>query len=362
MAYSNNNLFVAPWGLGVFLSNDNGSTYTEVNNGLQFKFQNKIFINGSDMYVGSFEGVALSTNNGTSWQAVNTGLTSLSTTSFAAIANNVYAGTSGGVFVTTNKGSSWTATLNTGLTNTSVSSLLLKDNFLFAGTSNGVFVSSNNGSNWTEVSSGLSNKSIRCLAVVGTKLFAGTNSGLFISSNNGSSWQSTSIPSILVYDIAAIGGTVVAVTDKSVYSSNDSGVLWKEDNGGLPSNAYLTSVTNNSTTFFLGTFGHSVFKRDASTITSVENNYIPNNFSLFQNYPNPFNPSTVISYQLPTKSNVTLIVYDNLGRKVTTLVNEEKLPGKYEVKFDGRKLSSGIYFYKLQSESFTQTKKLILMK
>jgi hypothetical protein len=89
---------------------------------------------------------------------------------------------------------------------------------------------------------------------------------------------------------------------------------------------------------------------------------IPEQFELFQNYPNPFNPSTVISYQLPVNSIVTLKVYDLLGREVATLVDEYKPAGRYEVEFDAGNLASGSYFYKLQAGEFIETKKLILMK
>jgi len=89
---------------------------------------------------------------------------------------------------------------------------------------------------------------------------------------------------------------------------------------------------------------------------------IPQIFSLSQNYPNPFNPVTIISYQMPVRGKTELKVFDILGKEVAELVNEEKAAGTYQVKFDGSKLSSGVYFYQLHSGSFIQTKKLILMK
>src|SRR5690606_15701443 len=95
----------------------------------------------------------------------------------------------------------------------------------------------------------------------------------------------------------------------------------------------------------------------------------PIEFRLEQNYPNPFNPSTVISYQLPVSGLVTLKIYDVLGNEVASLVNEEKPAGSNEVEFNAnshsgfvRKLSSGIYFYKLQAGSFVEMKKMILLK
>ncbi len=102
-----------------------------------------------------------------------------------------------------------------------------------------------------------------------------------------------------------------------------------------------------------------------SNITSVKiNDEIPTNFNLAQNYPNPFNPSTVISYQLSAPSKVTLKVYDLLGREVATLVNEYQLAGSYNSQFSiiNYQLSSGVYFYRLQTDNFSATKKMMLIK
>ena len=89
---------------------------------------------------------------------------------------------------------------------------------------------------------------------------------------------------------------------------------------------------------------------------------IPNNYSLAQNYPNPFNPTTTINYQLQFSGRVTLKVFNILGREVAALVNEDKPAGNYSVNFDAGRLSSGIYFYRLQSGNFIATKKMILLK
>lgn len=93
-----------------------------------------------------------------------------------------------------------------------------------------------------------------------------------------------------------------------------------------------------------------------------EINKSPNNFLLSQNYPNPFNPNTNINYSISQTSFVTLKVYDLLGKEVAILVNEVKPIGNYETEFDGSNLSSGVYFYRMQAGSFSDTKKFILLR
>ena len=105
---------------------------------------------------------------------------------------------------------------------------------------------------------------------------------------------------------------------------------------------------------------------NAYGITEVGNknkiNSIPMGFSLSQNYPNPFNPSTKINYSVPRSNKVTIKVYDILGNEAATLVNEDKPAGNYSVNFNANKLSSGIYFYRMQAGNFVVTKQLILLK
>ena len=112
----------------------------------------------------------------------------------------------------------------------------------------------------------------------------------------------------------------------------------------------------------------SVYYFTAGSLTGINNNEIPGEFKLSQNYPNPFNPSSVISYEISKASFVRLKVYDLLGREVSSLVNEQKSPGKYSVTFSATALSSGIYFYRLDavnsdgSVSFTDIKRMMLIK
>ncbi len=100
------------------------------------------------------------------------------------------------------------------------------------------------------------------------------------------------------------------------------------------------------------------------TIVGVgnNNNQLPESYSLKQNYPNPFNPTTVISYSIAKSGNVNITITDGLGREVAVLVNDFKTVGNYDVSFDAKNISSGIYFYTLTSGDFKDSKKMVLMK
>jgi len=112
-----------------------------------------------------------------------------------------------------------------------------------------------------------------------------------------------------------------------------------------------------------------VVKRAIAWIDSVNNPgavaaepQVPSELTLSQNYPNPFNPNTTIKFELPRASQVSLRVYDILGREVSVLVHERRNAGVHEVKFNGSNLASGVYFYRLQAGDFTETKRLLLLK
>jgi hypothetical protein len=98
------------------------------------------------------------------------------------------------------------------------------------------------------------------------------------------------------------------------------------------------------------------------TVAGIENNVTPVTFSLSQNYPNPFNPVTKISYSVAKAGNVKITVYDILGNTVYTVVNHKHDAGNYSADFDGSKLSSGTYIYKIESGDFSDVKKMTLVK
>lgn len=164
-----------------------------------------------------------------------------------------------------------------------------------------------------------------------------------------------------------------SISEINIEFSSDGGENWTPVVSALPSTEleykWLTPDVQ-SDSCLLRIFDNDSLFIDLSdslfSIVSVvgveKKDTFPLHFSIEQNYPNPFNPATTINYSVPKTSVVTLKVYDILGKEIAVLVNEEKAPGNYKIQFDGNVLSSGVYFYRLQSDRFSQTKKLILMK
>jgi photosystem II stability/assembly factor-like uncharacterized protein len=364
-------------GDGIVLKTTDGGETININwifagSGLNNTIVYSLGANGNNLFAGTLDGVFRSTNNGSSWIAVDSGLTNIYVNKFIiSRETNLFAGTQGGgIFLSTNNGNSWT-TVNSGLTSNMVYSFAVIDTNLFAGTYAGVFVSSDNGASWRVVNYGLTSLQVWSLGVNGTNLFAGTSDGVFLSTNNGNSWavinSGMTNPYVLtnpsIWSLAVSGINIFAGTSLGVFLSTDNGTNWNAINYGLPiTDVYALMVSDNN--LFAGVW-LGVWRRPLTAMpVSVENesSRIPMTSILNQNYPNPFNPSTTITFSLSTKSFVSLKVYDLLGREVATLVSEVLSTGAYTRQWNAAKMSSGIYFYRLQAGLYTETKKLILLR
>ncbi len=384
MAFSGNNIFVGTADHNyrgcVFLSTDEGNSWIYENRGLPSEVLT-LAVKGDYLFAGTSQGgVFISTNNGVSWDNVSTGLPLAApnfyyaVTDLAVNGNDLFAVTSDDIFLSTNNGINWTS-VESDLPNY-VNILVTNGNYLIAGAYNGLFVSTNNGVNWTSASTGMpSYTEIFSLKVSGTDIFSGTEEGVYLSKDNGTSWTAlnTGLKSKIVRSLALNGSEIFAGTSKGVFHSTNNGTNWSDVSAGLWNNFDVNLLTVIGTNLFAAENSYGDFgKRPLSEITAIDEfslNDLTTRFMLNQNYPNPFNPTTTISYSIPVETlratslhQVTLRVYDVLGREVATLVNEEKPAGNYEVNFDAGNMTSGIYFYTLKAGEFSQTKKLMLIK
>ena len=141
--------------------------------------------------------------------------------------------------------------------------------------------------------------------------------------------------------------------------------FYTTSNSGLPNNYVQSIAIDGLGNKWIGTQGGGVAVYKEGGIVSVKelaNKSLPEVYTLFQNYPNPFNPTTNISFILPSKLFVSLKIFDVIGREVATIVSEEMSAGSYSKQWNAANISSGIYFYRLQAGSFTETKKLVLLR
>lgn len=194
------------------------------------------------------------------------------------------------------------------------------------GVGNGVFKSTDNGMNWIQFSS-LNASCIEVNPDDSAIIYIGTNNGVYRSITGGQTFNHSEISfpnSNLILGLskdANSGDTIIVCTQRGIYK------VWDLQTG----------------------------------ITKI-NSAVPEKYSLMQNFPNPFNPETKIRYDIRTYGNVLLNVYDNNGREIETLVNEEQSPGTYEITFNGSSLPSGVYFYKVETGNYFASKKMIVLK
>ncbi len=402
---SGSSYFIATDFYGVYRSTDNGATWTAVNSGLTTtngrpRSVFDITSVGSTLIASADNGVYRSTNNGTSWSRVTAGLPSISSDfkfrPLVTIGNVVlgYAPTSG-IYRSTDEGQTWTRA-NTGFPNDfTVKDFAASGSRLFAAVSistgenrdRSVWTSTDNGQTWAPTAFNQSGFQARTIAASGNTVWVGgigVPRGLFRSTDNGTTWaplnlsgSTDPIPTDNVNSLAVSGTTLLALGGglPTLFVSTNAGNTWIRTMSGLPVSEASTLLGNAGKVAFMGTSAYLAYQRDdllngggvwrretAQLSTPTHANKKPTDFQLEQNYPNPFNPSTTITYQLPTASNVSLKIFDVLGREVATLVNERQNAGQYQVRFDATRLASGMYFYRLQAGGYIETKKMMLVK
>ena len=357
-----NNIFTGTSTSGVYKSTNNGISWTATNNGLTNQNVLSLTANSNILYAGtSGSGIFQSTSNGEYWIAVSNGLGNNTVKSLLSKGSSVFAGTSSGVYVTTNNGGVWTAS---GLPYIDVRILYLNGSDILAGTyGGGVYLSTDNGINWFTRNNGLSNLNVYSIVVNGSNLYAGTSAGVYLSTNYGLNWTAGWLTNQTIYTLAASNNRIFAGSNTGSLVSFDNGLSWININFGFSGVNNVYAYLLNGNYIFAGT-NNSVWRRVLSEVIGIKNisSEVPSTYSLSQNYPNPFNPTTRISFKVASYKVIKLQVFDILGKEVATLVNEKLQPGTYEATFDASAYTSGVYFYRLTTDNYTDVKKMILLK
>jgi hypothetical protein len=224
----------------------------------------------------------------------------------------------------------------------------------------------NGGENWTAANTSIGNVSWNSIYFTdaNTGWMCGSGGKIVKTTDGGSSWN---------VNPTGTGNQLHGIkfmNSLTGYAAGEMNTILKTTNGGegwfSVAGIYNTDHRSidivNSSVYTTGYYV-SILK-STGELTSVQPNsqLIPNEYGLHQNYPNPFNPSTSISFSIPNNGIIKLIVYDITGSEVSVLKNDFMMAGSHKITFNASGLSSGVYFYRLIAEGFTETKKMMLVK
>ncbi len=313
----------------------------------------------SNIYLGTATGVLMSSNNGSSFQEVFSAgnqcrkiLTDSAGTVFAAFGN--------GLFKSTNSGLNWSNVA--GINHIVYDMYIVNQNLMYVCGFGKIYRSTDGGNNMTLMLN--QGQDFVNIAATSNGYVLVDGPGVYRSSNFGQNWTSLGYPQSVVIDhfIFDKRNNFYFMLGDDMYKSTDYGTTSDLFNSGLPGNITCIGL-NSSDRLVVGISGGSVYKTVSPVTGMSAQSILPVQFGLHQNYPNPFNPVTRIKFDLASGADVvTLIIYDLSGKEITVLVNEVLNAGSYEVEFDGEKLASGVYFYKLTSGNFSGAKRMILLK
>lgn len=378
-------LFASSWTVGIY-KGTTGSSTTWTFSGLTGKRISDLFIAPNGYIYGyshttSVAYIHRSTDNGASWQDVYTRnfannyaggggmvfpLDGSIVAAFAVTVGPTIGDVATYVFKSTDGGSNWVqkSIIQAGFVG---GMHLLKDGRIFMGTSlAGVVQSTNNGENWINMTSFAPIYIHNVLQDKDEVIYVCDAYGPNRSTNNGQSFESvTPLVSGTMIETSFIdsrGHFYISYDHTHIYRSTNRGTSWDLITNGLPGTAYICSFSEANGKIYAGTNNSGTFYLRNDVVGIQNGNETADGFSLKQNYPNPFNPSTTISYELPSSENVLLKVFNIKGDEVETLVNQKQNKGSYSITFDASAFSSGVYYYKLMTENFSDTKRMILVK
>ena len=331
------------------------------------------FYNSSTGWGCGFTGKIFKTiNGGGDWTTKTVGTESFRDILFVNQTTGLVCGDIGRLYKSTNGGDNWVAkNPGTSLMLRTITNYNASKYWIGGGQgSEGIIIrSTNEGDSW-ETMQTFERPIEKIQFVNSTTGFASSDSRVYKSTNGGANWVDINLPTsgyFLTFYMANANIGYASNWDNT-YKTLDGGATWFEQNTVLPNTSFRDidfAPGSTSIGWMCGSDGAIVYTNNsgggAIGIEPISGN-VPEKYSLSQNYPNPFNPTTNIKLQIAKSGFVKLTVFDISGREAATLVNENLNAGEYNVDFNASGLSSGVYFYRIETAGFTDVKKMTLIK
>jgi len=356
----------------VFKTIDGGLNWIGYRIGDTLKLSSNYFIDqNTGWVVGQGGRIAKSTNGGLNWTIQTSGVTTwLNDVRFANAQTGYIAGSYDPARVllkTTNGGTNWFSLSAPGNTRLFAISLVSATSLYCVGDSGTIIFSSNGGSSWVNQSFGTS-ATLRDVVFKNSNLgfIAGKNGVILTTTNGGTNWINRSFNTVNFYgiDFASIDTGYICGRGR-IYKTINGGINWTQQTTPVPDSVNIKDIfciTSNNV-WAVPWSGQIIYTTNGGN-TKVNQIFseVPVKYLLNQNYPNPFNPSTKIQFAIPKYGLVRLTVFDITGKTMAVLVNETMQPGTFEVEWEASHRASGVYFYKLETNDFSEVRKMILIK
>ncbi len=390
----------------LFVSTNNGASWRKLNPNLDAGQLETIVGNNNVLFIGSDYGVFRSINSGNNWEKMSNGMPNNINSASIAVYDSIVVVTNGtsGIYRSDDLGDSWTYNsvpdlfsgkavsvsadgvfylgsgsvnklfksedlgltwlqLNNPLYNSAVNSIGIEGNFIYCGLSNnGVIMSSDGGETWVESNFGLASRKVQCISISNNKHFVGTSSGLYKE-------ITSAITPIIDYgkelnqnSISLRWKITPGITEYRIQISTDSTFRTLLVDQVISDTSYHANNLNFMTTYYWR----------ISTVTDYWNEKFspiqkivianPMNYKLYNNYPNPFNNETNIRIDVPYSSEIKLVLFNILGKRVKTIEKSFVEAGSYYYKLESNNLASGIYLLRLVGDNYSKTLKIVLLR